>query len=59
MNIKAITQGQSTLLRAVLRTALILVTAFGFQLTAEQVAAIQLAAEAVLQAAVQWQKTQA
>ena len=59
MKLAAITQGQSTLLRAVLRTALILVTAFGFQLTAEQVAAIQLAAEAVLQAAVQWQKTQA
>ena len=58
MNIKAITQGQSTLLRAVLRTVLILATTFGFQLTAEQVAAIQLAAEAVLQAAVQWQKTQ-
>lgn len=59
MKLAAITQGQSTLLRAVLRTALILATTFGFGLTAEQVAAIQLAAEAVLQAAVQWQKTQA
>ena len=45
---------QGTLIRAVIRTAIVLATAFGFNWTAEQVAAVQLAAEAILQAAVQW-----
>jgi hypothetical protein len=35
-------------IRGLIRAALICVTAFGFQLTAEQVAAVQLVAEAAL-----------
>ncbi len=36
-------------IRMAIRAALVLVTAFGLNLTAEQVAAVQLAAEALLQ----------
>lgn len=39
---------QGTALRMLLRAVLVLVTAFGLSLTAEQVGAVQLAAEAVL-----------
>lgn len=42
---------RSTALRALLRAALVVATSFGLKLTAEQVAAIQLAAEAALTAA--------
>lgn len=35
-------------IRSVLRAALLVITAFGFKLTAEQIASIQLAFEAVL-----------
>lgn len=41
-------------LRAVLRAAIVCATAFGLRLTADQVAAIQLAAEAVMSAARAW-----
>ena len=37
-----------TWLRSVLRAAVVVATAFGFKLTVDQVAAIQLAIEAVL-----------
>lgn len=37
-------------LRALMRAALICITAFGLQLSADQVASIQLVAEAALQA---------
>jgi hypothetical protein len=36
-------------IRMVVRTALVCVTAFGFNLSAEQVASVQLLAEALLQ----------
>lgn len=52
----AITELQSSLLRSILRSAVLLVTAFGLSLTAEQVAAIQLGTEALLAAAVKWNK---
>lgn len=45
---KILDSGQGVALRALLRALLVLLTAFGLQLTAEQVGAIQLAAEAVL-----------
>ena len=41
-------KANGTWLRSVLRAAVLVATAFGFKLTAEQVAAIQLAIEAVL-----------
>jgi len=45
---------QAQALRAVLRAAIVCATAFGLKLTADQVAAIQLAAEAILTAARTW-----
>jgi len=45
---------QAQALRAVLRAAIVCATAFGLKLTADQVAAIQLAAEAILSAARTW-----
>lgn len=45
---------QAQALRSVLRAAIVCATAFGLRLTADQVAAIQLAAEAVLSAARAW-----
>lgn len=42
-----------TALRALVRALTVLVTAFGLELTAEQVGAIQLTVEAVLQFGVQ------
>jgi hypothetical protein len=41
-------------LRALFRALLIVATSFGLKLTADQVAAIQLAAEAVLSASRAW-----
>ena len=43
-------------IRMAIRAALVLVTAFGLDLTAEQVAAVQLAAEAVLQLVVRGER---
>lgn len=40
--------------RAMIRAVIVIGTAFGFGMSGEQVAAIQLAAEAVLQAARAW-----
>lgn len=40
----------SSQIRALIRAALVCVTAFGFKLSADQVAAVQLLAEAGLQA---------
>ena len=47
-------ENRGSLLRSVIRAVVVCVTAFGFKLTAEQVAAAQLLSEAVLQAAVRW-----
>lgn len=51
---RIINEQQGSLLRAVIRTVLVCATAFGLKLSVDQVAAIQLAAEAILQAAVRW-----
>jgi hypothetical protein len=48
-----LTDSRSSAVRAVLRAALVCVTAFGFKLDAAQVAAIQMLGEAILAAAVQ------
>jgi len=49
-----LTNPQVSALRALFRAALVCVTAFGLKLSADQVAAIQLGGEAVLQAVVQF-----
>lgn len=51
---KLINENQGSLLRSVLRAALVCVTAFGLHLSTDQVAAVQLIGEALLQAAVRW-----
>lgn len=48
------TNGAASALRTVLRAAIVIGTAFGWKLTAEQVAAVQLGIEALLQAGQQW-----
>lgn len=45
---------RASALRALVRAALVCATAFGLDLSAEQVAAVQLVAESVLQAARAW-----
>ena len=47
------TDARQSAIRALIRAAVLLVTAWGFDLSADLVAAIQLFAEAALQAAVQ------
>lgn len=47
-----ITSHYASKIRLAVRAALVCLTAFGFQLSAEQVAAVQLLAEAALQLAV-------
>lgn len=51
---KILNENRGSLIRSVIRAGVVLVTAFGLDLTPEQIGAIQLAAEAVLQAAVRW-----
>lgn len=53
-----INENQGSLLRSIVRVGLVLVTAFGLRLDATQIGAIQMAAETLLQAAVQWDKRQ-
>lgn len=45
---------RASAIRSLLRAALVVATSFGLKLTADQVAAIQLAAEALLMAARTW-----
>lgn len=45
---------RASAIRALVRATLVCATAFGLDLTAEQVAAVQLVAETVLQAARAW-----
>lgn len=45
---------RASALRTLLRAAIVVATSFGLKLTADQVAAIQLAVEAVLSAAKAW-----
>lgn len=47
---KRLTDPQLSAMRAVVRACLVVATAFGLRLSAEQVAAVQLAGEALLQA---------
>lgn len=48
------TTGAASALRTVLRAAIVIATAFGWKLSADQVAAVQLGIEALLQAGQQW-----
>jgi hypothetical protein len=48
------TNGAASALRTILRAAIVIATAFGWKLSADQVAAIQLGIEALLQAGQQW-----
>lgn len=50
------TDRQASALRAVLRAVLVCLTAFGFDMSADQVAAVQLLGEAILQASTQLRK---
>lgn len=45
---------RASAIRSLLRAAIVVATSFGLKLTADQVAAIQLAVEAVLSAAKAW-----
>lgn len=49
-----LSETQGSLIRSVVRAGVVLVTAFGLHLSAEQVAAVQLATESLIQAAVRW-----
>ena len=53
------TPNQMSALRALVRAVLVCVTAFGLELSAPQVAAVQLVAEAVLNVPVQWKASKA
>lgn len=48
-----LTDKKASAVRAVIRAGVVCATAFGLKLSVEQVAAVQLATEAVLQAATQ------
>jgi hypothetical protein len=49
-----LSDSRASALRTLLRAAVVCSTAFGLKLSAEQVAAVQLATEAVIQAARAW-----
>ena len=49
-----LSDSRASALRTRLRAAVVCATAFGLKLSAEQVAAVQLATEAVIQAARSW-----
>ena len=49
-----LSDSRASALRTLLRAAVVVATAFGLKLSAEQVAAVQLATEAVIQAARTW-----